>query len=97
MPEDTKAALVPQKLINRMWKLYNSVTAEDCAGLSGQGEHTQYKKPSRNLKQKSSGKQPADYNAVECLVDFKAAMDKNNYAEAVPFYFHLRRFLHHGG
>lgn len=93
---ETKLA-VSQKLINKMWRFNQLVKTEDCAGITGHEEPTQYTEKHKSLKRKASGKQPADYNAVELLVDFRAAMNAGNYEEAVPLYFHLRRMLNWGG
>lgn len=88
---------ISTKLMNRMWDMYNTVQASDCAHIGQNQVKTQYSKPGRNLKRKSQGKQPAEFNAVETLVDFKAAMRDHKFDEAVHFYFQLRRALNWEG
>lgn len=69
-----------------------TITAEDCAGLTGQSEKTQYKNKHKSRKIKG-GSPPKDYTAVEMLIDFKQAMKEQNFEEAVPLYYSLKRLL----
>jgi len=81
-----------QKLINRMWVFFKEVKASDCAGLAGQGPKTEYTHLHRNIKKKG-GKPPADYTAVEMMIDFKLEMGRHNYDDAIPLYYSLKRML----
>jgi hypothetical protein len=69
-----------------------TVTAKDCAGISGQGAKVQFTHLHNSMKQKG-GHAPKDYTAVEMLVDFKSHLQKAEYDEAMPLYFGLRRML----
>lgn len=80
------------KLITRMWTFYNTVTADDCAGISGQGQRVQYTHKHQSAKVKG-GSPPKDYTAVEVLVDFRKAMDSSKFEDAIPLYFSLKRMI----
>lgn len=90
--QEEKVAIRRQQLINRMWAFHDRVRPEDCAGLTGQGEKVQYKHKHKSIK-RHGGKPPADYTAVELLIDFKIAMKAKSYEEAIPVYYQLKRML----
>lgn len=80
------------RLITNMHRFSKQITSADCAGISGQGEKVQYTQVHKDMKRKG-GHSPKDYTAVEMLIDFRAALEKADYEEAMPLYFGLRRML----
>lgn len=93
LAREARAAQKRVLLIRRMWKFYYNTTAADCAGLTGQGEKVQYTHDHKAYKRKG-GKPPADYSAVEELIDFKLHMDRSEFDEAMAIYHPLKRLLH---
>lgn len=89
-----KLAKKRERLIGRMQKFAREVKAEDCAGLAGQGPRTEYKHQHKSMKRKG-GKPPADYTAVEMLIDLQIELKRNNFDDAIPLYYALKRMLNY--
>lgn len=80
------------KLVRRIERFLSTITASDCAGLTGQGEKVQYTHSHKSMKFKG-GKPPADYSAVEMLIDLRIEYNRQNIDDAIPLYYALRRML----
>ncbi len=81
------------RLIRRIRRFAGEVTSEDCAGLVPTGEPIRYLHPLERPHKHHGGNPPRDYTAVEILVDLQAAVQKDNFEEAIPLYYRLRRML----
>jgi hypothetical protein len=93
LPFDVQKSLERRSaLLDRMRRFAQSVSANDFAELTGQGEKVQYNNVHKSMKTKG-GKPPFVYTAVEMLVDFQRAMSKDLFDEALPLYYSLKRLL----
>jgi hypothetical protein len=91
-PEVAQKLSRQQALIGRMISFSNAVKASDFAGLSGSGEKVQYTHVHKSMKVKG-GSPPRDYDAVEMMIDFQSAISQQNYDQAIPLYYSLKRLL----
>ena len=83
---------VPDKLITRMNRWRKKTKAAQFGGVALDIEKTEYKKKGKNMKRKG-GKPPIDFRLVEDFVDFQIALDNEEYDQAVPLFFKLKRIV----
>lgn len=89
--DPTPADDLPQGMLARMTWLANHLTSEDLANLSYREEKPIYLGPQRASGGYKGGKPPVDYQAVEVLVDFQAALREGQYEAAIGPYYQLIR------
>jgi hypothetical protein len=78
--------------ISAMERFARTLSADDFAGISSQSEKIQYTHIHKARKRKG-GSPPRDYYGVEILIDFRQALEQQNYVEALTLYYQIRRML----
>lgn len=78
--------------ISAMERFVARLTTDDLVSITPISEKIQFKHVHKSMKKKG-GSPPKDYTAVEIKCDLEIALKTNNYEEALPLYYTLKRML----
>lgn len=82
-------------LARRMQKFVDNLDPGEFGGISPPRDKVQFKHKHKSIKKKG-GNPPIDYTLAERLVDLKLCLERQEYFQALPIYFYLRRMVEGG-
>lgn len=82
-----------QVIINQMYEIANTVKAEDLVGVRMASEQTEYTETRTKSFKKKHFSAPAEYGAIEALIDLRASLAAGDFKEAFQPYVYLKRLL----